>query len=165
MTTDVANLDVATYICLPGVPAIDNFQIRCKGPMPFNITHFSVTYFYRKSNDLNFRVTNWKKCSYPGLRHTSCLEIIPSERREVTYFLVGNIRPDIEISLWYEKLSWHRASKLCSKLGGKLPYFMSRKALDEFLNMLQTVRKIPLIEAIFISLQYNTSQVSIKSFL
>ena len=46
----------------------------------------------------------------------------------------------------------------------ELPFFMNRIELDEFLRYLQKSDMIPFLEAIFISLKYNTDKVCLIYF-
>ena len=65
------------------------------------------------------------------------------------------------ISQKYEKQTWEEAAELCERtIGGYLPWFGDRGNLDELLSFLKTSKGVPPIEAIYIGLKFNTSEVS-----
>ena len=106
----------------------------------------------------SFNYDIWQKCPIAANRKLFCLNI--TKERKVKYIIAGNI--DIHYTdeqTWDVRLSWKEASDICVKLGGILPQFFSRDELDEFIALLFSSLKMPIIEGIFLGLTYNKIQV------
>ena len=59
-------------------------------------------------------------------------------------------------------LSWNQALELCNNSGGHLPYFTSRKEVEDVIAMLKMAEQVPYIEALFVgSISENYPQVSL----
>ena len=71
------------------------------------------------------------------------------------YFVIGNIS-----NYEKEKKSWDEAAELCHKIGWYLSYFTSRDKLNEFISLLRYSPHVPPMEAMYIGLKYNVTEVS-----
>ena len=60
----------------------------------------------------------------------------------------------------YKLKSWEQAANICQLVGGHLPWFESRDSLDELMALFKLSRHFPTIEAIYIGLKHNTTEVS-----
>ena len=62
----------------------------------------------------------------------------------------------------WKPFTWEQASDLCEGVFyGHLPWFESKYSLLQFLSVLKLSRDVPVMEAIYIGLRFNTSEVSI----
>ena len=84
----------------------------------------------------------------------SCFTLVPTDQSNLskTYIFCGNPK-QIKIK------SWNVAEKICSTLGGSLPYFTSREDLHDLINILKYTSYIPPMEGIFIGLKQDYNGV------
>ena len=55
--------------------------------------------------------------------------------------------------------TWNQARNICTNIGANLPRFTSRDQLDGLLALLKLSDHVPLVEAMYIGLMYNSSEV------
>ena len=60
--------------------------------------------------------------------------------------------------------TWNEARKICTDIGAHLPHFTSREQLEKLLALLKLSEYVPLVEAMYIGLVYNSSEVRESSF-
>ena len=88
---------------------------------------------------------------------------------ETTYFVLGNISEYFHHRVWENKekrkISWKDADQKCRKINAHLPYFTSAADLDEFIAMVKSSFKFPIIEAIFIGLTFKENKVYKLNYL
>ena len=92
---------------------------------------------------------------------------IISSNKYITYFMLGSIGKfyhyrHYQFFSWNtasdiidkrQIVSWNDAADMCSSVGAVLPYFTSRKDMDELLHLLSHSIYIPPLEAVFIGLK------------
>ena len=100
------------------------------------------------------------------MNHMTCLNVKVKyeDQTSTDYIFIQNFlthgHRGFFINLKPFKKSWNEASKLCRKLGGFLPHFKNRDELEAFTSIPLKSLKIPSLEAIFIGLMSNGSQVN-----
>ena len=97
-----------------------------------------------------------------GPINSKCLKFKLHEANETEYLIFRNKVPHSNNSLNSHKLSWIEASERCKNLGAMLPYFTSRKDLDQLIRVLKLTRGHFLQEGIFIGLLHNLSNKQVN---
>ena len=121
-------------------------------------------------NHKKFILGEWRYCFGDSMRLLTCLNITLTytSQTEVNYILVGNleayINQNVSFNLKKLPMSWNEASKTCRKIGGYLPYFSNKEEMDILIHLLSESYKIPFMEALFIGINFNSSEVN-NSFI
>ena len=160
MNVDFSALARKQYISVRGDSL--RYKVRCQRPIPKGQTHIYVNWFLASTKHQSFITGVWRKCSGENLTHLFCLKATANSRSNKTYIIIGNIRPYYDENSLNnrQKISWNDASELCRRSGADLLSFLNRDDLDEFIAMVLKSAKIPFIEAVFIGLKYNETEVS-----
>ena len=117
-------------------------------------------------NHKKFIFGEWRYCFGDSMRWLTCLNITLTyaNQTEVNYILVGNleayINQNVSFNLKKLPMSWNEASKTCRKIGGYLPYFSNKEEMDILIHLLSGSNKIPFMEALFIGINFNSSEVN-----
>ena len=154
MSVHLHTLKQMQYISLPGHHK--QFEMTCKGSVPPGMSSIYFTSFLRPTCH-GFR-TQLFIC-----QHQSYIHCLKFGKKSAMYYFCGNFTAYYE-AIGNTNYSWQMAYEFCRTKHMELPFFMSRIELDEFLRYVQRSDIIPFIEAIFISLRYNSNKVCLNYF-
>ena len=143
---------------------MDTLKITLQEPVGVGISgninimwlHNNYMKFFKNSNPF------WTKC-YPfekrfyNLGYRKCLNIsfVKPQYHYIIYSKEFSFLDFERLKDTSSYISWSEASELCREVDGYLPYFTSRKELDELLAFLKLSPEIHPIEALYIGLTSN----------
>ena len=140
------------YIAVQGKHLV--FYAKCQ--IPQYIRYLNMVWLLKEQSKPQFSYSLWQQCLVYGNRKLSCLTVNTHTKRK--YTIVG----DTDLYYGHEgvTLSANQVTIICKHRGKILPQFFSSDALDEFISLLLASDKMPVIEGIFIGLEYNMKEVS-----
>ena len=155
MSVDILTLKQKQYISLPGEHK--HLEIKCKDQITAEMANIYIIYYLQKQEPYFRHSTEMPhKCE----TNIYCTKIYGNNVEYLVYANVARYYPNnwIEYGTNY---SWLMAYELCEKNELDLLYFMSRNELDEFTSVLRRADMLPLLEAVFIGLQFNERKVGL----
>ena len=103
---------------------------------------------------------------FPAVLNLKCtkyaLPRASNEDNDTQYLIFPNEVHNMNNTANLQKVSWIEASEMCRQEGAMLPYFTSRKDLDQLIRLFKLSRGSFLQEGIFIGLIYNPSNKQVN---
>ena len=172
ISTDLTAISQGLHITLQGIHL--NITADFNGNIPPRTSFMNIQWLLHRVKDYTFDFDDWKSCltSYEHNFHCLNITIIQPNNTKILYTVAGNhkaheYRDPYKLAEGHEiyQRSWDQSFKLCKGLGGDLPIFISSYELDIFITLLQKSRYLPFIEAIYIGLSYNWTQVGFEVYI